>query len=474
MIEELGISRLVDAEALSTRRLGLASAHMGLHQLSVGSLLSLLQQDPLLKPPRSAHIGNWEDIAHGRAGAMDFNQAICTWNAGYPLIYAFTQTEAEGSLSGDWVYVPGSLISRGQRQILPLFTWDGSGFVRRSRDRPLFCPFVMAEVHHELVPLIELHWERMQTILGFHFLLEAAVMMKHTTEVKEILSLLLEIAGTGTNPQIRFQDVVSQAATIDGAVTVCTVQRRGKGYLVDDCFFPSTNCLVDHILVPFEAAARPRQFFARIAKMPARLPLISSGLVRILSAIFTANYPSVGITGTRVTRPFNLHLHWGARDMAGFPPRRMGYFTSHAKMRRLGKVCKVLVEHFIDIDPILFALLPAAVFMLCPTSFHPGDQNLISELFTLVLDTTSSELGLEPKVAQHKIEELTGAWKIKHRGAVSPYFLNRFRAGSGVLHPGDLPPESKPIEPRGFRSLSFRQACTIVGALVDSMTTSEV
>jgi hypothetical protein len=40
-----------------------------------------------------------------------------------------------------------------------------------------------------------------------------------------------------------------------------------------------------------------------------------------------------------------------------------------------------------------------------------------------------------------------------------------------VLHVGELPAGGEACEPRGFRQLSFRQACAIVGALYAALET---
>ena len=139
--------------------------------------------------------------------------------------------------------------------------------------------------------------------------------------------------------------------------------------------------------------------------------------------------------------------------MAGYPPRRNGYFIERSTTRSLRRICGALVEHFRDVDPICFLLLPAAVFMLCPSSAHPPDAELLGELFRAVEQDPGS------------VEEETQAWLTRRAGALSPYFLNRFGARRGVLHVGDLPRAGWPLEPPGWRTLTFRQACMVVGAL---------
>ncbi|MFT3770638.1 MAG: DUF6025 family protein [Minicystis sp.] len=460
VIEALGLSSSVDVEGLASRRTAFDSVHMGMEDLPIGALLDVIRSGAAPEAPRTGHIGNWEDIALGRAGAMDFNKAICARGLGYPLVYCFTQTEAEESALGDWVYLPGSLAERGRRIALPLFTWDGVSFARRERTRALFCPLVQAEVDGALSPLVELHWRRMQRIPRFQFKLEAAVIAEHADEVRAMLALLLEEASASENPRSMFQDLISHAAARDGAVARCEIRREGAGYWVDDFHYPSTEALVEAVLIPFRAVTDPRRFFAEIASLPPFFPVLSNVVSRIFVALFTAD-------GAGASRGLNLHLHWGARDMAGFPPRQKGYFISRSKTRSLRILCEALVKHFPDFDPLCFVLLPAAIFMLCPTSAHPGDAALLSELFRQIREEVPAFDARRPLIALERAEEVTRSFRARREGALSPYFLNRFRARIGVLHAGDLPAESEPVEPEGFRELTLRQACMILGALVD-------
>ncbi|HEX8090779.1 MAG TPA: DUF6025 family protein, partial [Blastocatellia bacterium] len=470
IIAALGLSPAIDVEGLASRRQAFKSVHMGMQDLAVGALLDLLQDEIALKPPRTGHLGNWDDIAGGRAGAMDFNKAVCGRGFGYPLIYCFTQTEAEGSSNGDWVYLPGSLVSRGKREALPLFTWDGTSFTRRARDSALFCPFVQTEVDGAMLPLIELHWGRMQAIPGFGFRLEAAVIANRAPEVRQMLALLLEEASLAENPRGMFQNLISHAVAKDGKVLRCAIRKQGKGYWLEDCYYPTTEALVDHAMIPFRAVTKPREFFEAIAELPPLVPIISSSVLgRIFTALFMTHYPGINGAGARLARPFNLHLHWGARDMAGFPPRQKGYFVSRSRTRNLRLICSSLVAHFNEVNPICIVLLPASIFMLCPTSAHPRDSELLADLFRRVREVTKGCDTRQPHDMMVKIESVTHDWVAYRGDSLSSYFLQRFRARSGVLHCGDLPAESDPVEPEGFRAVTMREACMIVGALADAV-----
>src|SRR5689334_16941075 len=68
-------------------------AHMGHSDLSVRALLTTIREAAGLHPPRTGHVGNWNDIVAGRAGAMDFNQGACVHGSAYALLYPFNKTE---------------------------------------------------------------------------------------------------------------------------------------------------------------------------------------------------------------------------------------------------------------------------------------------------------------------------------------------------------------------------------------------
>jgi Family of unknown function (DUF6025) len=466
LLNALALSAAVDLDSLANRQSAYSYVHVGTQPLPIGRLREVLHQEADLAPPRTGHLGNWEDIALGRAGAMDFNQAICASGVGYPLITCFTQTEADDGVarSGDWVYLPGSIVERGKREILPLFTWDGSGFAQRSRERPLFCPFVQTEHDGARLPLIELHWQRMQAIEGFQFRHEAQAIVDHQEIVRPMLALLLEEATHQENQRRALSDLISHAVAPDGTVNRAEIARDGNGYWLGDCFYASTDALVEHALIPFRAVTEPRRFFEDVGQLPARVPVLSHLVIGILSAILTTHYPDLQ-DRTAVTRPFNPHFHWGARDMAGFPPRRNGYFVERSTTRSLRRMCAALLAHFPEVDPVCIVLLPAAAFMLCPSSAHPLDAELLNCLFAR-LGTDDGSLPADR--LQQAIEGITTSWLEHNADALSPYFVNRFWPRRGVMHVGDLPASGAPIVPHGFDELTFRQACMVVGALYEA------
>lgn len=452
ILEELGVLATVDADGLADRSKPFEPVHLGTRDVRIGTLLDLIRDEHGLLPPRTGHLGNWEDIASGRSGPMDFNTAICGQGHGYPLIYGFTRTETASG--GDGVYLPGSLVERGRRRPLPLSTWDGARFARRDRHRPLFCPFVQAEVDGVLTPLVEVHWRRMRAIAGYRFGLEASAIVSHGPAVVEMLCLLLEEASGKANQRRAFSDLISHAVGLDGDIARCELRRDGAGYLLNGHRFPSARALAEAALLPFRALTDPGWFFSEIGGLRPLLPVVSHLLTGILSAAFGTHYPD---GAARPADPFVTHLHWGARAMAGCPPRRTGYFSERSTLRAMRGISASLVAHRPEVDPLCFVLLPAPVFMLCPSSAQPEDRERLAGLFREVLASA-------PQAAQ----EVAVSWLGENRDGLSPYLRGRFRPGKGVPYGGERLERAEPVEPDGFRDLSFRQACGIVAAFEEA------
>ncbi|MFB8177717.1 DUF6025 family protein [Streptomyces sp. NPDC055966] len=446
------------AEPLTERAGDFAPVHLGTRDVRVGTLLDAVHAEPGLLPPRSGHLGNWGDIALGRSGPMDFNTAVCGGGHGFPLIYGFTQTEADPS-GGDGVYLPGSLVERGRRRPLPLYTWDGRAFVRRDRSRPLFCPVVQAEVDGALTPLVEVHWQRMRALTGYRFELEATRLVAHAPLVTDMLCVLLAEAARQDNPRRAYAELISHAARLDGEVGRCELLPDGTGYVLDGHRFASARALAEAALLPLRALTEPHAFFSRAASLPPVLPVMSHLLTTALSALFGADYPDTEPGGATGRPPgltehgFRVHLHWGARAMAGCPPRRGGYFGRKSTARALRGIMGPLVRDFAEAHPLCLVLLPAPVFMLCPPDTSPGDAERLRALFKSVLSTPAEQA-----------YDTALDWLAENRDSLSPYLLDRYRDGSGVPHDGSQREPATPVEPDGFRELTLRQASALVAA----------
>ncbi len=448
VIDELGLADAADGLAEGSRVF--TPVHLGTRDVPIGRVLDVIHSHEGLLPPRTGHLGNWEDIAQGRAGAMDFNTAICGGGHGYPLVYGFTRTEAD-SEGGDEVYLPGSLVNQGRREALPLYTWDGTRFVRRDRARPLFCPLVRTERDGALTALITVHWERMLRVPGYRFVNWARSLLDNEALLLDMLCVLLEEASAGKHPQRDLSELISHAARLDGQVDRCALVRDDRGYLLDDCRYPSARSLAEAVVLSLRALAEPDWFFSHIASMPAVLPVPSLLLTNVLFAMFGDHRPEQ--TGIPDEGPFITHLHWGARAMAGCPPRRSGYFGRRSRLRPMRDITGTLVRDFPDAKPVCFVLLPAQVFMLCPPGSSFRDLDQVGGVIKAVraADPESAHDVALREVAS-RAEEFSG------------YLRARFRPESGVPRDGESREGDVPAEPEGFRELTFRQASAIVAA----------
>lgn len=442
--------------------------HLGTTNVKIGTLLSLFETTPHLLPPRTGHIGNWEQIARGRSRMMDFNKAICSQGYGYPLIYCFNQTESNDLQRGDSVYLPGSVIEQDERIELPLYTWNGKGFVEQSRENPLFTPFVQTKWDGKLIPLIQLHKNRMQKFQGMmNFRFESTVVQKHESSIKRILYELLDDARRHENPRSLHQDLISHQVTLDGRMYRADLICEGEGYRMGESTYSSLTELVEATMLPFQAVNEPEKFFSRIGSIPRSLPLISNVVMRIFSCIFGTHYPDTNIDRSLMTIPFNPHFHWGARDMGGYPPKRKGYFASRSKIRSYRRICDTIIDKFPEIDPIMIIMIPAVVFSLCPADVYEKDSHLLAKLFEQVKNATDHLSG-EPDEMMLEVERVTGQWLSEARSSLSKYWMSRFTPKSGILNGEKVHDFSNPIEPDGFRELTFQQACMIVGVLMES------
>lgn len=448
ILGELGLAAETDRCTQNDRVL--TPVHLGTRDVTIGSALNVIQKHDTLLPPRTGHLGNWDDIAQGRAGAMDFNAAICGPGYGYPLIYGFTRTEAETE-GGDDVYLPGSLVDRGHARQLALYTWNGKRFAMRDRSRPLFCPFVQADYNGGLRALITVHWERMLRIPGYRFKNWAQSLLDNEPLLIDMLCVLLDEACSGKYPERDLSELISHSARLDGQVSRCGPVPNGTGYLLDGCRYASSRELARAVTLSLRALTEPEWFFANIDSAPVVLPVPSLLLTNMLFAVFGDHRPEE--SGVPNEGPFITHLHWGARAMAGCPPRRNGYFARRSRLRPMRNIMRVLTRDFPEVKPVCFVLMPAQVFMLCPPSSSQADLDRLSQVIKVVHEA-DPELCYE--TALREVESRSEEF--------SRYLRGRFRNGVGVAHDDGRPEMGQPAEPETFREMTFRQACALVAA----------
>lgn len=441
---------------LANRQGSFEFTHFGKIDVNIHKLLNLIKATDELCPPRSGHLGNWEDIMNGRSGAMDFNQAICSNGFGYPLIFGFNQTETKDLGLGDYVYLPGSLVHEGNRTLLPLYSWDGKEWARRDRDQPLFVPFILTKMNRKLVPLSSFHWSRMTSEYEIKFYLEASLIYENWSTVSAMLHEVMKAAGDQNNQSRAFSNIISHVSSSGGEIERATVTKKGNTYQIGDSTFGSLTDLIDASMIPFKALADPELFFDTPLAIPKKIPVLSTLIVGIFTAIF--DKPQIPI-------PLNIHFHWGARAMAGYPPYHNGYYSEKSTIRSMRSLCYTLIKTFPEVDPLYLALLPASIFMLCPTKRHERDQVYLDELFSIIIKNTKRCIHTNDEQMMLQIEDITRIWLLKYRTKLSPYFVNRFERRRGVVNSSNDSTGSHTLIAQSFGQLSTRQASCIVGSL---------
>jgi hypothetical protein len=469
---EDGVAPVLDARSLSDlaeRRLAFHWIHMGTVEIETGQMLRVLRDHAPLVAPRTGHIGNWDDIKRGRAGMVDYNKVVCeVLRAGYPLIYEFTQTEDAALEAGDWIYLPGSLVAGGRREALALYTFDGTRFVERSREQALFAPLTLTMIEGELVPLVSLHRRRMSELDGYDFRFQADLLHREQDTVRAILQALVEHARTERNPTAALGRVLDRVVTIDGIVRREPIKIDGSGYEVGGWRAGSTEELVSAVVELIGGASHPTTFLAQPSELLPAYPLPSMQVVALLHAVLESHYPNAARPAAAV-EPWNTHPEWGAVGMAGYPPRARGHFANHVRQAR--PLYRVIIDEFPVLSPVLFMILPAAIFTCWPTTAHPQDIDLLGQLVQTAHKRTDHLRG-RSNLMVAEMDVIVRDWYAEQGSRLSTYFVNRFSERRSVLHQGELPASSEPVMPAGFESLTVMQASMLVGALVSMLARS--
>lgn len=455
-------------DSFQKRTLSFSWVNMATTHLPISKLYTILQTIPLLSVPRTAHLGNWNDLMHGCIGRNNANTVVCRERkVGYPFLYEFTQTEDDALKQGDTIYQPGSVIEGGKRRTLQLFTWDGTQFVERSRDKAYFMPFVMTPFEGELIPLTRVHRLRCLELRDIPFQFASDLIYAQRNLIKAVLTVLIEEAMSQPDPAHGLIRIIDRSATLDGSLLRGNIRVEGKGFHIGDSFYSSTNELVDAVMLPYQAAANPNSFFAHMASIPHTLPVLSKTMIPLFYSILNTHYPNCTVERATMTQPCNPHFEWGANGMAGYWPKKFGWFPREARYART--IHQTIINHFSEIDPIFFVLLPSSIFLLWPNSAYPQDQEPVARLIQMIHEKTDSLLQKDSQYLVQVTDEIVQQWADQEGCSLSAYFIKRFGGKPTQSVPSALPVGSTSLEPAGFAALTIQQASLIVGALYESL-----
>lgn len=435
--------------------------------LKLSKLFEFIKYNPYVVPPRTGHVGNWNDIIDGYISYRNDNTIICSQEkTGYPLIFDLTQTEDMLMKTGDLTYLPGSVIDQGNRRLLTYFTWDGNNFIERSRENSLFVPFVLTKVNDTLIPIIKVHQDRYKKYEHINFIMFSSVILKKREFIKKILNAVIDDIIKEDKQEHELKFIINRVVTLDGQVFYNNVRINDNCFYVGETKYDNVSSLVDAILYPYMAAANPDEFFSNIKNMPNCMPLLSNHFSVILTSILYTHLPNNWDNSKSILASYNCntHIQWGGIEMAGYPPRDLGYF--HREVRYVRTIHRRILKLFDNIEPIYFILLPSSIFLLWPNDYHPKDLVLIEELIYMI-NIEESLSGLSHKALYNKINDKVNNWIKKVENQLSDLFKNRFISNKPSIYSNYKVKKNIFLEPKGFSDLTIQQASMLVSSLFE-------
>lgn len=436
--------------------------NLGTLEIPIHNTLHGIQNIPSLSVPRTGHLGSWQEIAAGRAGGVNYDKIICKDNRfGYPLIYDLNFTEDSSLKFGDSAYLPGSYISNGTRNELPLYTWNGSAFTKSDRSEPLFSPFVLTPFGDELISLVQFHRHHFSKIHDYQFRFISNLIEDNKLFVRKLLIALIEEAYNEANPESSIRELFDYSVSLDGKLGPAPIALEDGTFTINGYVFKNPEALADASLLPILVASSGA--VELITQFPTSLPLLSSALIVLLLAFLSSDYPNTSISLKDYP---GVHLHWGALRMAGFPPEKKGYFAKNINNYR--KLFNKITAACPEMSSLFYILFPCSIFLLWPNNTFSADIEYIVELIKKI-HIVSDHLIYKPNIAKEIIYACVFEWYQSRHQHLSQYFKNRFSPNVSILNKEKMLNVSDHIEPTGFRELSWMQACLTVGALSNTI-----
>lgn len=447
-------------EDFKSRKLSFDWIHAGKLTITIGELTRFIQNTDIICPPRTGHLGNWQEIFSGRGGALNHNDVVCgEKKLGYPLIVDFNQTENINLSAGDTVYLPGSIIKNNIRNQLPLLTWNNKCFKKRSRESSYFTPFVVTEIENQLVSLANIHRNHCSFYKNVQFI--STIMCTNKKLVKDIACKILEEIQRGNCSTVKTDDIIDRKIYLDGRVVRDPLKLINNCYTLDEERFSSVESLIEAAFIPFEIANDSMLLFDNIKELRLYFPFFSLSFIHVMYCVLKTHLTSEGeITGKPFM--FNPHLHWGAYDSAGYPPISKGYFRQ--KIVSIRNIYNALMPLFQNIEPALFILLPSAIFNLLPPRTYINDYNYIDELFSSINKNTSNIPSNKPQELMLIIKKTVSNWIDKYINKISSDYMHRFSRNRCIYNP-ELQTATTVINMPSFDQLTIQKASMILGSL---------
>lgn len=430
--------------------------NMATQDIPMGPALEAIRRSDLVNPPRTGHMGGlWRRIVRGGGGPLVLNQIIRQEKFGYPLIFDQNQIPTIDDNQGDTLYYPGTVFRDDEEFTLALYTIDGNPVDRR---QPLYAPLMMVDIEDQHVSLPAFHQEEIKKLMP-----EAVFLSQRITEqedwVRELLNQMLNQAEKeddfATKSQL-LRLVADRVILPDGRVLNCPLSHRGGAYYLNGQNY-SREEIINRLMIPFLYTADPDKYRLYL---PDQMLRISKEMLIILMAVLNTDFYS----GKQSLFPVNPHLHWGAFQMAGAPPKKDGYFSGSVNgLRILMSVIRAEMESLIP--PVYYILMPASIFTLWPSAADQVGQEMMAELIEMVHKESDSYKGKPNKILE-AIEKVVTDWYDMRKEGLPDYLRARFSSYDDSRTKA-MPPSDQFIKPEGFDDLTFRQASIMVGSLLE-------
>lgn len=427
--------------------------HLGLSDHSVAEVCEAVAARP--RPAiRSGHVGNWEEIWLGQVGLVDYNRYICRdLGLGVPVIHAHTFTETADLSDGDTIYLPAGRIHRRTYERMPIFVKQGEDFVAVDPGESVCCAFAHVEADTGMVPLVQARASELEPFTGATTI--PTLLGRDDDLLRRALRALVDDAldapGALSLDQV-FGSSVSRQGQRGSAPVIA-----GEGFTVNGTPYATRDDLVAAAVLALEfGSLAATEVHAQVQPTNDYLPLLGAATVLALVA-----YLDCHVAGD------DLHAHWGAISMSGYPPVAGGYFGRRATRRTLRNIGDALarLEEF-DFG-MRFALLPAPVLSLLPPAEFSTDCGLVDDLITTVLEKTELPKA-DPSGAVAEIGSVVRTWLTDHQSRLSPYYLNRFGLARSVFNgTAQVPTDGAPHDPTQLGALTMRQASILLGSLIE-------
>ncbi len=432
---------------------GISWIHLGYSGVTIEELITFIKNNSTLSPPRTGHLGNWQEILKGRSSALDHNYFVCKNNLGHAYITDFTLTESKDLSFGDSVYLPASIIEKGRRTFLPLYYFnENHQWTKCSEEQSYFCPFICTKNNNDLVPLTQ----KQRNIFPNEFKVKyiSDTFNKYKNEIKKIFILLLSEC-TKENSKISPNDLVDRTVSLQGVLKREKLHYLSGKFLLGDYEFRNIEHLADEMFESIIASTNLFNFIETNAHKK-HIPFLSLPLMCVLDYIVYQIENHAHLKNMNTV----CYFEWGAFGSAGFPPWSKGYYSQ--KFPTIKQIYKVIHNH----DPqlyknFLFILIPSTVFNLLPNTLFKNDEILLNPIFQGGKDILIQQPNLSSDILMKEIE--TFCLKNVRREKLSWYFNKRFAAQRTIQHEHEINELGDVFNTQAFSNLTFQLASMILG-----------